>query len=250
MGMKEFINYENPKDLHLNHPTIKRIFAIAQEINEKNLSLDVDSLYRTAKRELKIPRKSLLRIVNYLFNNKMLIRKPNITTKTVLINPNRKRVYDFIRQNIGASFSFIKKNSVLGIENSEISNGQIVWHLKMLLHFEFIKKIKIDNSSIFIPKEIKDDVGILHFFLRDALNRKIILFIIKNNNNSLLPEIFNILELDNFKVIDRANLLIDNEILLFDKESTMLSLNPKKKDKLLEVLKEYQDERFKEVLYK
>ena len=60
------------------------------------------------------------------------------------------------------------------------SSGQLVWHLEMLLKFNYINKIKVGHFTIFFPFELDENVGRILFILRDQINNKIIHLLIEN----------------------------------------------------------------------
>ena len=54
------------------------------------------------------------------------------------------------------------------------SPGQLLWHLEMLMKFNYIKKIKVGNYTIFLPIEMDTELGTINFLLQDKINRKIV----------------------------------------------------------------------------
>ena len=96
----------------LEHPSVKQVVEIAEEILNENKILSVDTLYYRAKKRLKIPRKGLNAIIEFLINNKILVDRSKFTKRTVLSNSTRKMIYNFILSNIGSHFSLIKKNGI------------------------------------------------------------------------------------------------------------------------------------------
>jgi len=73
---------------------------------------------------------------------------------------------------MGSHFSLIKR---VGISSDMAgSPGELIWHLDMLIKFNYIKKLKVKNYTIFLPIDVDDESGIIYFFLRDDLYRKII----------------------------------------------------------------------------
>ncbi len=222
--------------LSLDHPTVASVLEIAQDILNENKCLDVETLYNTARRILKIPRKGLMRIINFLFSKKYLLKGTKFTKVSVMSNPNRNLIYNFIRENIGSHYSLIRRSVPLAGESSDIGGGQLAWHLEMLLKFEYIKKIRIKNKSIFIPSEISEEIGIMHFFLRDALVKKILNYIMKKNKVEIV-EIYKNLEISRHKVYYKVNLLVENEIIEYDGgEGKFLYLNTNKKKVLSNIL--------------
>jgi len=122
----------------------------------------------------------------------------------------RNYIYEIINTDLGIHFSEIKcKIDTV----SEISTGQLIWHLEMLLKFGLIKKIKFKNYSIFLPIDIEDQLGIIYFLLRDEMNRNILRLLAKNGcmqKSSLYGD----LKEDREKLYYHLNVLKDNDIIM------------------------------------
>ncbi len=56
-----------------DHPSVKMVLEIAEELMRRNKVLNIENLYNLAKKRLKIPRNGLLSIIQYLINKKILI---------------------------------------------------------------------------------------------------------------------------------------------------------------------------------
>ena len=97
----------------MDHPSVQKVIEIAEEIIDENRPLNMEVLYTIAKRRLNIPRKGLLSIIQLLFNSKVLVEGSKYTKETVLSNPLRKRIYNFILRNLGTHFSLIRKEVML-----------------------------------------------------------------------------------------------------------------------------------------
>ena len=169
--MKQQIRIPN---INLNHLNVQSVIEIAEEIIAENKLLNIDNLYHRAKRKLKIPRKGLLTIIQFLENKKVIIDRSKFTKRSVLSNKNRKQIYKFIKNNIGAHLSLIRKNVKLDAESTSSGTGRLLWHLDMLIKFRIIKKLSIKNYVIVLPFDIDDNLGKVFFLLRDDLNFKII----------------------------------------------------------------------------
>ena len=120
------------------HPSVQDVLKIAEDLANENKFLDVHTLYQRAKRKLKIPRKGLLQIIQLLIDNKFLVDGSKFTRDSVLENQHRNRVLQIILHNLGIHFSALKRNF---FAKNMGSTGQLVWHLDMLIKFNYIKKI-------------------------------------------------------------------------------------------------------------
>ena len=229
------------KDLNrLDHPSVQSVIEIAENIIHENKVLDATLLYNRAKKQLKIPRKGLLSIIQMLINRKILVEGSKYTKESVLSNRNRAKIYNFIKTHLGAHFSLIRKNAFYDNVGNIGSPGQLIWHLEMLLKFNYIKKVKIQNKTIFIPIETDEEFGILYYLLKDDLNKKIIDLLIKQDKIKRL-EVHKHINEKRENIYYRINVLIDYDIIsLIEEESNEIYLNPKNKDIIVKVLNKLQ----------
>lgn len=82
--------YVNLISIGLEHPSVKQVIEIAEEILNENKILNIDSLYYRAKKRLKIPRKGLNAIIQFLINNKILVNRSKFTRRTLCLIPSGK----------------------------------------------------------------------------------------------------------------------------------------------------------------
>ena len=159
------------------------------------------------------------------------------TKDTVLNNRFRRKLYDFIKENLGTHFSLIKSQVDFSKEGKNVSPGRLIWHLEMLLKFNLIKKVKLKNYTLFLPTEVSDDEGVVHFILRDEINYKIL---------SKLLESIMIKAADIYKEIEekrelvyyRVKNLIEFEILLYEDISyKCVIINPKIKQTIKKIIR-------------
>jgi hypothetical protein len=213
--------------LSIDHPTIQRVIEIAKEVIDKNKVLNTELLYTIAKRRLKLPRKGLLKIIQLLINKKILVEGSKYTKDEILKNQYRYNLYSFLTSYIGAHFSKIRKQILTDNSGNLGSSGQLIWHLEMLIRFNYIKKIKIKNYTIFLPYEIEDEIGLLYFILHDEKYFKIINLLLsadKLKRSEVHKMLFEKREL----IYYRINNLIEFNIIKIDRDQKFLKLNSSK----------------------
>jgi len=229
--------FANIIGIGLEHPSVKQVIRIAEEILDENKILNIDTLYYRAKKRLKIPSKGLNTIIQILINNRILVNHSKFTRRTVLSNSTRKIIYNFIRRNTGSHFSLIKK---IGFSNGIAgSPGELIWHLDMLIKFNYIKKLKLKNYTIFLPFDVDDERGIIYFILQNDLYRKIIRQVLSSEPKDR-AQIHKSIGENRETIYYRIQNLIEFQILekLEDKN---IKLNPKKRDIVIQVLSEISD---------
>ncbi len=217
--------------LQLEHPSVQKVIKIAEEIIEENKVLHMEIIYNRAKRALKLPRKGLLQIIQFLFNRKILIDGSRHTSTTILNNIYRRKIYEMIHVNNGATFSLLR-GKAFPVQSG--SSGQFLWHLKMLLKFNLIKKIKVGKFSLFLPIHMDDDIGTLYFFLNDPSYEEIIDLVLQSKKikkADIHKHIEDVREL----VYRRIEKLVKNNILTeIEDVNKELSISPRIKKFLQE----------------
>jgi len=222
-----------PGSIGIDHPSVKRVLEIAEEIMRKNKILNIENLYNLAKKRLKIPRNGLLSIIQFLINKKILIEGSKFSKETVLSNYIRNGIYNYIRINPGVHFSILRKKA---LPEEKGSSGQLVWHLEMLLKFNYIRKIKVGNYTVFLPFDIDKKVGKILFILRDRINYKVLQLLFKENT-MIRSEIYKEIEEKREDVYYRINNLIDQEIIIVSASSDKeICINPNTKELISDIL--------------
>ncbi|MBY9007332.1 MAG: hypothetical protein KGD63_11300 [Candidatus Lokiarchaeota archaeon] len=209
--------------LSLEEKDVQRVIIVAQEIIKKHKILKMKNLYNKSIKITDIPRKQLLRIIQFLADQKVIVDGSNYTRRTIMENEYRRKIYNVILENNGANFSLIKKEVFI---NKPSTGGQLIWHLGMLIKFGIIKKIKIGKSSLFLPIEMDIDLGKLYFFMKDNLNKKIIeLFTYQEMIKK--SDLYKLITESRSKVNYRIKNLIENNIIRFkNKEKKDICLLP------------------------
>ena len=221
--------------LTLNHPSVQSVIEIAKEVINNHNVLDTDLLYRLAKRRLKFPRKGLLSIIQFLINKKVLVEGSKYTRDEVLNNKYRFHLYRFLTSYLGAHFSSIRKQIITDNRGTLGSSGQLIWHLEMLIKFNYIKKIKIKNYTVFLPYEIDDEIGLLHFVLHDEIYLKIIQILISNAKLKK-SEVHKLINEKRETIYYRINNLIEFNIIESSGDNNSLILNPSKKNDIILII--------------
>ena len=173
-----------------------------------------------------------------MLNKKILVDGSKLTQKSVLINPYRKKLHDYLQKKRCANFTEIKKQIFSKNNSNEGSAGQLVWHLEMLLKFNIIKKIKIKNSSIFMPFDVDENQIILSILLKDEIDQEIVKLLMKHNNIKK-NEVHKHLDEYREKIYYRINKLIEYDIIHLNQvENNTIFINPEKIELITLVIKE------------
>ncbi|MFX1275600.1 MAG: hypothetical protein ACFFBP_00315 [Promethearchaeota archaeon] len=187
------IEKKYPLSLGLDHPTVQQVIDVAVELTKEHRLINTELLYNRAKKKLKIPRSGLKTIIQMLINRKILVDGSRFTNETILKNNFRQFIYRIIKTNIGIHFSSLKETCAR-YKDHEIGVGHLVWHLEKLIKFNLVKKVKVNNYTIFLPVEVSDEEGMLYFILSDGLNRAIVKLILdkKEINRAIIYKELNL----------------------------------------------------------
>ncbi|MFX1394174.1 MAG: winged helix-turn-helix transcriptional regulator [Promethearchaeota archaeon] len=155
------------------------VLDVIQEYLDRNRIIKANDLInfinsRFSKTSININNRGVKEIVKQLLKKNLIIEKSKLLRNNVLINQNRKEIYDFIINNPGIHFNKLCKKL-------NLSTAVINWHLNILLKFNFIFKEKIENFDAYFDSKINlEFTKILHFISRERY-RKILEFFEGNN---------------------------------------------------------------------
>lgn len=155
-----FIEFEN------------EIFLIIESYLKLNKIIEVDKLIPYISSIL-VNRGSLLNqqgireIVKKFINNKIIFEGSRLIHSKVLENEKRKKIYDCIKANPGIYHYQI-------IKNVNIPNHIVIWHLDVLLKFEYIKNVQIENHLIYYISQLSEHDALMEYFLNNPKSNNIL----------------------------------------------------------------------------
>ncbi|MFX0047125.1 MAG: hypothetical protein ACFE8G_03050 [Candidatus Hermodarchaeota archaeon] len=113
-------------------------------------------------------------ILKSLTNKRLLVEGSKLAKSDILSNQKRKRIYEYITNNPGTYFNRI-------VNELNYSNHIVVWHLNMLIKFDFIRKEIFENHEIYFnATEVFDDI-VSKYFTSKEKSREIIHYL-KNDD--------------------------------------------------------------------
>jgi predicted transcriptional regulator len=171
---------------------------------------------------INISTEGVRKILISLTNKKLIVEGSKLLKNEILNNKKRNDIYKFVVENPGTYFNRI-------VHELHLSNHIVVWHLNMLLKFDFICKEMLENHEIYFETCTEIDNMKLKYFKTKEKSQKIISFM-KNDNIGIsktnlsqelkmhmntLAKYLNLLE--KFNVIVKKK--IDNNYLYFLREN-------------------------------
>ena len=154
------------------------ILNIVQEFMSKNRTCNKDTLINYiiagfGNSDINLSKNGIIKVLNSLFEMNIIVEGSKLLKTDVLLNPNRKRIYDYVLRNPGDHFMEI-------VRNLKLSNYLVKWHLDVLERFSFIKKEKIENYDAYYHFNFNsEDITITHFLSRNK-SKQILNFITNN----------------------------------------------------------------------
>ena len=125
----------------------KLVLNIIQEYLNKNRIFNMKEIipFITARfkmASININNRGIEESLKILVNRKLIVEGSKLYRDDLLINKKRNLIYEFIVKNPGTYFNRI-------IKALRISNHVVIWHLEILLKFEYINKQNIENHDIY-----------------------------------------------------------------------------------------------------
>jgi len=219
--------------MDVNSALVQEVLAVAEGIISENRVLSARLLYNEARRQVRGEQKTLLAIINFLLEHRILVEGSKLTKELVLSNLHRRNIYEYIRTNRGAKFSTIRD----AYEGTTGSSGQLIWHLQLLLKFNYIKRIKFKRFTIFLPMEMDEEEGLLTYFVRDPLNNKI-LKLLHTQGPLKRTDLYEAVDAPREKIHYRVKVLLETNLISAIGESEKeVYINPEKITHITDILK-------------
>lgn len=155
------------------------VFDIVQEYLNENRTFDYNKILpyivsRFAKSSINISTKGIIKHLERLTEKNMIVEGSKLTKNDVLINLKRKKLYEFIVERPGVYFNQI-------VNKLKLANHVVIWHVQILLKFNFIKVHEIDNREVYFETTVDlKNIEPLHIASHDKA-KKILEFLRLNN---------------------------------------------------------------------
>jgi len=134
---------------------------------------------RITKMDLNLNEEGICRVLKSLFEQKLIAEGSKLTKEKVLKRPPlRKMIYTFIKENPGVYYSKILKKFNIGRQSA-------TWHLEMLMKFNIINEIKIENNLVYHESSLDTKKVELSFYLSKKKVNKIIEYFNDDNNDGI-----------------------------------------------------------------
>ncbi|MHA2035538.1 MAG: hypothetical protein ACXACX_20025 [Candidatus Hodarchaeales archaeon] len=172
-------------------------------------------------------------VINSLMEKNIIVEGSKLTRNEILLNSNRKQIYDFIIENPG-----VYRNKLA--RKLDLSTYLIKWHVSMLIKFNLIRQQKLSNYTAYFDSSRRQENDlILHTISRDKCVR-IINFLKINEEGSSKNQIskalnmhFNTIskylnKMDKFNLLERKKVNNTEYISLIDNNFEQLKTSKSK----------------------
>lgn len=149
----------------------REIYNIIKEFLKKKSFITITEILDFLSYRLKfnpnVNRSKIEIILKNLIKKKYIFPSTKLVRDNILEVPLRKEIYQHIQRNPGININEIKRAFNIG-------SNQVLWHLKFLDKFQFIRCMKIQNQTAFFKFELDISNDKIYFYLRKKNVKKII----------------------------------------------------------------------------
>lgn len=103
-----------------------------------------------AKSSINLNKEGIRKALHKLAQKKWIVEGSTLTREEILHNAKRRLIYNTLKNSIGMLCSEISKET-------EISNYEVHWHMKMLLKFDYVRMTKIQRYKVYYDAEAPVD---------------------------------------------------------------------------------------------
>lgn len=158
--------------------TEKIVLEIVKEYLDKNRQFNLDDIIpfinsRLRATQLNLNFRGIKGVLKSLLDKQFLIEGSKLSHRDILENENRRVIYEYILNHPGTYFNKI-------VSDLDFSNHVVVWHLSMLLKFNFIKIIMIENHETYSELRTTDKKAGFHYFISKKKSKLIINYLEQN----------------------------------------------------------------------
>lgn len=213
-------------------PLQERIMKIAKELMSKHYILDSRKLYYACAREItEADNVDVMKAIDALIKKRVLFPGKATSRDGVLKNDLRKRILDLIKVEPGIYFSKIR-------DAINVDSNTLIWHLKMLEKFDFIRVEKFGNSTVFFDKFLDKSLDPFYYYIHKEDSTDIFKQIATNPGQSF-QDLLHALSLPRTTLVRKLKSLIENGLLVVAYTSnriTAINIAPAYKEACLKFL--------------
>lgn len=156
------------------------IYDLVKEYLQKkplfNLEEIISFLNYRLKSNMNFNKNKITLVIKALIKKKLILPGTKLSRDDILEVAKRVEIYDYITAMPGANLTEIK-------EYHEIGSNHVIWHLKWLEKFEFIRSVRLRNQKAYFNSKFDTKYDEIFFYLRNAKVKKIIKLLRKQSSS-------------------------------------------------------------------
>ncbi len=155
------------------------VINVVQEYLNKNRYFNMKKVLpfihaRFKMASININNRGIEEILKSLVKKKIIVEGSKLLREDIFVNKKRYLIYVFMLKNTGIYFTRI-------VSELNIYHHVVIWHLEMLMKFEFIKKQKIENHNIYFDVNYRLRNSELKYFTSKEKSKLIIDYLKAND---------------------------------------------------------------------
>ena len=175
----------NPVLEEVDHESI--IYSELRDYLNSNKTMRLDEIIpyltgRFSRSSININKMGIVKILNSFIDRNIIVEGSKLTIEDVLANEKRREIFKFIEQNPGTYYYNI-------VKELDMASHVVVWHVEILLDFNFIKTIQEDNHDIYFSDEILPEKAKRLYYLVNEKSNKILTYLESNDMGITKTEI-------------------------------------------------------------
>ncbi|TXT65281.1 MAG: hypothetical protein BAJALOKI1v1_450011 [Promethearchaeota archaeon] len=174
-----------------------------------------------SKKGLNLNQNGIKSVLSKLLKKKLIVEGSKLTRHDILENSKRQAIYCFVEQNPG-SISNVIMNEV------QVSNYELYWHLKMLEKFDYIKIGTIQGHTAYFATEVPPKEMNTQYILNKPKSKRILFYLEENDIGVTKTKIAEDLSMHFNTVAKYLDLLHNASAIIKDKKSNQTLYFPKK----------------------
>jgi len=186
---------------YLNQNRVFRLPDIVSYLSSRNAQLSTPLGYAEVNK-----------ILWSLIKKRIVVPGSKLSHDTILDNPTRGQIYDFVTKNPGSYYREIMKNL-------DIGSNEVIWHIDILMRFGFIRYSEIEERKIFFNSAVRNDYDVEIYYLGDKRINEIIQYLVQNMEGSTRTQMSNDLSMHyntvvkNLEKLERIQLITRSDEL-------------------------------------
>ncbi|MFW9968563.1 MAG: hypothetical protein ACFFDF_00080 [Candidatus Odinarchaeota archaeon] len=132
------------------------ILSLVKEYLNKNREFNKNKILTYLNYHIRLSKRNInsdgvFKIIKSLIDKNFLVEGSKLSKTDILLNNKRLAIYNYINKNPGTYYNKILKDL-------DYNNNVVIWHLEMLIKFNYIKKFKFMNKHLYCESncEFKD----------------------------------------------------------------------------------------------